>query len=37
MTLARAALVLVLASTMCFFSGLFALNKVKAADPADLF
>jgi putative ABC transport system permease protein len=37
MTLARAALVLVLASTMCFLSGLFALNKVKAADPADLF
>lgn len=37
MTLPRAALVLVLASMMCFFSGLLALNKVKAADPADLF
>jgi putative ABC transport system permease protein len=37
MTLARAALVLVLASMMCLFAGLFALNKVKAADPADLF
>jgi putative ABC transport system permease protein len=37
MTLARAALVLVLATLMCSLSGFFALNKVKAADPADLF
>jgi putative ABC transport system permease protein len=37
MTPARGALVLVLATLMCSLSGFFALNKVKAADPADLF
>jgi putative ABC transport system permease protein len=37
MTLVRAVRVLVMASLMCFLSGLFALHKVKAADPADLF
>jgi putative ABC transport system permease protein len=37
MTLPRAVLVLVLATVMCALSAFFALNKVKAADPADLF
>jgi putative ABC transport system permease protein len=37
MTVARAALVLILATAMCSLSGFFALQKVKAADPADLF
>lgn len=37
MTLERAALVLVLATAMCSLSGFFALHKVQAADPADLF
>lgn len=37
MTLGRATLVLVLATAMCSLSGFFALHKVRAADPADLF
>jgi putative ABC transport system permease protein len=37
MSLERAVLVLILATAMCSLSGFFALHKVKAADPADLF
>jgi putative ABC transport system permease protein len=37
MTKTRAINVLVLALAMCSLSGLLALRKVKAADPADLF
>lgn len=37
MTWERAAGVLLLALAMCWLSGLLALRKVKAADPADLF
>jgi putative ABC transport system permease protein len=37
MTRLREAAVLLLAIAMCSVSGLFALRKVKAADPADLF
>jgi len=37
MTWARASTVLLLAVGMCTFSGLLALQKVKSADPADLF
>jgi putative ABC transport system permease protein len=37
MTLTRAVGVLLLAIAMCSLSGLFALRKVKVADPAELF
>jgi putative ABC transport system permease protein len=37
MTLTRAVGVLLLAIAMCSLSGLFALRKVKATDPAELF
>jgi putative ABC transport system permease protein len=37
MTKTRAIYVLVLSLAMCSLSGLLALRKVKAADPADLF
>ncbi len=37
MTAARAALVLALTTGMCLASGLLAVRKVHAADPADLF
>jgi putative ABC transport system permease protein len=33
----RAIFVFVLAVAMCSISGMFALRKVKSADPADLF
>jgi putative ABC transport system permease protein len=37
LTMTMAALVLGLTVTMCCLSGLFALRKVRSADPADLF
>jgi putative ABC transport system permease protein len=37
MTLPRALLVLVATVTMCFISGATAVQKLKAADPADIF
>lgn len=37
MTAERAVVVLVMSMVMCSFSGFFALRKVRAADPADLF
>jgi putative ABC transport system permease protein len=37
MTVPRALLVLALAVAMCLCSGLFALRKLRSADPADLF
>lgn len=37
MTFGRAVLVFVLTVLMCFISGLLAMRKLKAADPADIF
>ncbi len=37
MTTQRAVVVLAMSLAMCAFSGFFALRKVRAADPADLF
>lgn len=37
MTLGRVALVFFLTVMMCFISGLLAMRKLKAADPADIF
>lgn len=37
MTLNRAIIVLVATIIMCFFSGIIAIKKLKAADPADIF
>jgi putative ABC transport system permease protein len=37
MTFGRAILVFVLTVLMCFISGLLAMRKLKAADPADIF
>ncbi len=37
MTFGRAGLVFVLTVVMCFVSGLLAMRKLKAADPADIF
>ncbi len=37
MTLARAVTVLILTIIMCFLSGMIAVRKLQAADPADIF
>ncbi|MGV0104604.1 ABC transporter permease DevC [Nostoc sp. DSM 114160] len=37
MTLSRAIIVFLLTTTMCSIAGLLAMNKLRSADPADLF
>lgn len=37
MTLGRAVIVLLLTNLMCFLSGLIAMNRLRKADPADIF